>query len=96
MFDRIYQRKSVVARHRDGPWVDERARYAQPEGQSEEQADAEEFRRVEEEVIDGMSALLGDPELRAIFVEVHFALLEARGKANAPVAIERKGHTQRP
>ena len=29
MFDRIYQRKSVVARHRDGPWVDERARYLQ-------------------------------------------------------------------
>ena len=29
MFDRIYQRQSVLARHRDGPWVDERRRYLQ-------------------------------------------------------------------
>lgn len=29
MFDRIYQRQSVLARHRDGPWVDERTRYLQ-------------------------------------------------------------------
>ena len=27
MFDQIYQRQSVLARHRDGPWVDERTRY---------------------------------------------------------------------
>jgi integrase/recombinase XerD len=29
MFDRIYQRQSVLARHRDGPWADERARFLQ-------------------------------------------------------------------
>ena len=29
MLDRIYQRQSVIARHRDGPWVDERTRYLQ-------------------------------------------------------------------
>ncbi len=29
MFDRIYQRQSVLARHRDGPWADERTRYLQ-------------------------------------------------------------------
>lgn len=29
MFDRIYQRQSVLARHRDGPWADERTRFLQ-------------------------------------------------------------------
>ena len=29
MFDRVYQRQSVIARHRDGPWADERTRYLQ-------------------------------------------------------------------
>ena len=29
MFDRIYQRQSVLARHRDGPWADERTRFVQ-------------------------------------------------------------------
>ena len=29
MFDRIYQRQSVLAKHRDGPWADERARFLQ-------------------------------------------------------------------
>jgi hypothetical protein len=26
MFERIYQRPSIVAKHRDGPWAGERAR----------------------------------------------------------------------
>ena len=29
MFDRMYQRQSVLARHRDGPWADERTRFLQ-------------------------------------------------------------------
>src|ERR1700680_3330864 len=27
MFDRIYQRPTIVAQHRDGPWAEDRARY---------------------------------------------------------------------
>jgi FkbM family methyltransferase len=43
----------------------------------------------EEEVLAGMSHLLAAPELRAVFVEVHFRLLEDRGRADAPVRIEK-------
>jgi FkbM family methyltransferase len=43
----------------------------------------------EEEVLDGMSGLLAAPELRAVFVEVHFQILESRGRAQAPVRIEK-------
>jgi FkbM family methyltransferase len=43
----------------------------------------------EEEVLAGMDSLLSAPELRAVFVEVHFRLLEARGRADAPVRIEK-------
>jgi FkbM family methyltransferase len=43
----------------------------------------------EEEVLMGMPRILGDPGLRAIFLEVHFALLEQRGNVNAPLRIER-------
>jgi FkbM family methyltransferase len=44
----------------------------------------------EDEVLAGMPRILADPRLRAIFLEVHFALLEQRGKAEAPIQIERK------
>jgi FkbM family methyltransferase len=44
----------------------------------------------EDEVLAGIPRILADRRLRAIFVEVHFALLERRGKALAPVLIERK------
>jgi FkbM family methyltransferase len=44
----------------------------------------------EEEVLAGMPRILADQRLRAIFLEVHFALLEQRHKANAPLLIERK------
>jgi FkbM family methyltransferase len=44
----------------------------------------------EEEALDGMTELLTVPEVRAIFIEVHFRLLENRGRPLAPVAIERK------
>src|SRR5208337_2172509 len=43
----------------------------------------------EEEVLTGMPRVLADPRLRAIFLEVHFALLEQRGKTTAPLRIER-------
>jgi FkbM family methyltransferase len=44
----------------------------------------------EDEVLSGMPRILADRRLRAIFIEVHFALLERRGKALAPMHIERK------
>jgi FkbM family methyltransferase len=43
----------------------------------------------EEEVLTGMDQLLDAPELRAVFVEVHFRLLKDRGRADAPVRIEK-------
>jgi len=47
----------------------------------------------EDEVLTGMPRILADHRLRAIFLEVHFALLEQRGKAMAPLLIERKLRT---
>lgn len=41
----------------------------------------------EEDVLRGMSEILANPSCRAIFIEVHFALLEARGTPNAPSRI---------
>lgn len=43
----------------------------------------------EEEVLAGMAGLLATPELRAVFVEVHFQILESRGRAQAPLRIEK-------
>lgn len=43
----------------------------------------------EEEVLMGMHDLLTAPELRTVFVEVHFQGLEMRGRANAPARIEK-------
>ena len=43
----------------------------------------------EEEVIVGSGELLLAPELRGIFVEVHFSVLEKRGRATAPLRIEK-------
>ena len=43
----------------------------------------------EDEVLAGMDELLATPELRAVFVEVHFRLLEERGRPNAPIHIEK-------
>ena len=43
----------------------------------------------EEEVLAGMDRLLAAPSLRAVFVEVHFRLLEERGRADAPVRMEK-------
>jgi len=44
----------------------------------------------EGEVLEGMPRILADSRLRAIFLEVHFALLEQRGKGDAPLHIEQK------
>ena len=38
-------------------------------------------------VMSGMTNLLADTALRAVFIEVHFTLLEAQGKADAPRAM---------
>ena len=43
----------------------------------------------EEEVLNGMESLLAAPELRAIFLEVHFEILESRGRKDAPMRIEK-------
>jgi FkbM family methyltransferase len=43
----------------------------------------------EAEVLRGLGALLERPSLRAVCVEVHFALLDTRGQRNAPAEIER-------
>jgi len=40
------------------------------------------------DVLRGMSKLLQDPKLRALFIEVHFGLLAERGVPKAPVEIE--------
>jgi len=42
----------------------------------------------EQEVLAGMAGLLAAPELRAVFVEVHFGMLESRGHLEAPLRIE--------
>lgn len=42
----------------------------------------------EAEALAGCSRILPDPRLRAVLVEVHFALLAARGDAYAPARIE--------
>ena len=42
----------------------------------------------EAEVLRGLGALLERPSLRAVCVEVHFALLDTRGQRNAPAEIE--------
>ncbi len=42
----------------------------------------------EEEVIQGMEQTLRDPACRAIFCEVHFAILDSRGRRFAPGAIQ--------
>jgi FkbM family methyltransferase len=46
----------------------------------------------EEEVLNGFGDLLKSEDLRALFLEVHFRLLEARGARMAPVRIERQLH----
>lgn len=43
----------------------------------------------EEEVLAGMNGLLAAPKVRAVFVEVHFRLLEERGRTDAPIRIEK-------
>ncbi|HWZ52123.1 MAG TPA: FkbM family methyltransferase [Granulicella sp.] len=43
----------------------------------------------EEEVLAGMGKMLTSPTLRSVLVEVHFSKLELRGRAHAPVRIER-------
>ena len=43
----------------------------------------------EEEVLAGMTRLLDAPELKAVFLEVHFAILESRGRSEAPMRIEK-------
>ena len=43
----------------------------------------------EEEVLAGMTRLLAALELRAVFLEVHFAILESRGRSEAPMRIEK-------
>ena len=40
------------------------------------------------EVLKGMTATLKRPELRELFVEVHFAVLEEQGRRHVPSAIE--------
>jgi FkbM family methyltransferase len=40
------------------------------------------------EVLEGMTATLKRPELRELFVEVHFAVLEEQGRRHVPSAIE--------
>lgn len=41
------------------------------------------------DVLEGMARLLRKPELRAIFIEVHFGNLAERGMSNAPAKIEK-------
>jgi FkbM family methyltransferase len=53
----------------------------------------------EEEVLAGMKSLLAAPELRAVFLEMHFEILESRGSSDAPMRIDKllrsKGLTPR-
>ena len=41
------------------------------------------------EVLQGMPHLLSMPQVRAVFIEVHFGLLASRGQPHAPAEIER-------
>jgi len=43
----------------------------------------------EDEVLTGIKSLLAVPELRAVFLEVHFEILESRGRSDAPMRIEK-------
>jgi FkbM family methyltransferase len=43
----------------------------------------------EEEVLAGMDGLPASPEVRAVLMEVHFAVLETRNRLEAPVRIEK-------
>ena len=43
----------------------------------------------EEEVLSGMEQTLASPTLRSVLVEVHFSRLEMRGRATAPIRIEK-------
>jgi FkbM family methyltransferase len=43
----------------------------------------------EEEVLNGMGKMLASPEVRSVLVEVHFAKIEQRGRAMAPIRIEK-------
>jgi FkbM family methyltransferase len=42
----------------------------------------------EEEVLNGMAAVISRQECRNVFVEVHFGILDSRGRRQAPSAIE--------
>jgi FkbM family methyltransferase len=48
----------------------------------------------EQEVLEGLGATLSDPACRAVLCEVHFTVLESRGRKQAPDAIVRllEGH----
>src|SRR5262249_15643989 len=46
----------------------------------------------EEEVVDGALALLRRRDLRAVFVEVHFGILEQRGRKHAPSSLVERVH----
>jgi FkbM family methyltransferase len=41
-------------------------------------------------VLSGLKLTLADPRLRSVFLEVHFAILEQNGQADAPQKIEQK------
>jgi FkbM family methyltransferase len=43
----------------------------------------------EEEVLKGMPATLASPALHSVLMEIHFAVLEGRGQATAPLRIEK-------
>lgn len=43
----------------------------------------------EQEVLQGLDETLASPNLREVLVEVHFRVLEERGRPNAPIQIER-------
>lgn len=44
----------------------------------------------EVEILEGMENILSSQDLRAIFMEVHFSVLQERGLAKAPAEIEKK------
>ena len=44
----------------------------------------------EVEILEGMENILSSQELRAIFMEVHFSVLQERGLAKAPAEMEKK------
>ena len=43
----------------------------------------------EEEVLRGLNETISNPKCRAVFCEVHFAILDGRGKRQAPARIQR-------